>query len=69
MNIKQDIARCLELEQELSEMNRRIGEMVPDAPALYDPMQMAYIYSAQAAEGCKRTARYLKEAVRKALEG
>ena len=69
MTITQYIERYLELEQELSEMNRRIGEMVPENPSLYDPMQMAYVYSGQAVQGCKRTARYLKEAVRKALEG
>ena len=67
MTIREDLARLLELEQELIAINGRIGAMVPERPALYDPAQMAYQFTAQAARGCQRAADYLERAIKEAM--
>ena len=68
-DIAADIARLLELESELDEIAARIALLVPESPRLYEPVQMARIYTAQAASGCQRAARYLKQAAREAMGG
>ena len=54
-------------ERELAELNERIGQMVPERPVLYDPMQMAHVYSAQAVRGCEGAAYYLELAIKEAM--
>ena len=67
MTIRKDVDRLRELERELTRLNERIGQMVPERPALYDPMQVAHVYSAQAARGCQQAARYLELAIKEAM--
>ena len=67
MTIREDVDRLRELERELTRLNERISAMVPERPALYDSMQMAHVYSAQAARGCERTAYYLELAIKEAM--
>ena len=67
VTIREDVDRSRELERELAEINERIGQMVPERPALYDNAQMAHVYSAQAARGCQQAARYLELAIKEAM--
>ena len=61
--------RLLELESELDEIRNQINHLVPESPRLYEPTQMAGIYVAQAASGCRRAAHYLNQEMRQALGG
>ena len=67
MTIREDVERLRELERELTRLNERISAMVPERPALYDSMQMAHVYSAQAVRGCQQAAWYLDLAIKEAL--
>ena len=68
MTIRLDLARLLELEQELVEINGRIWRMVPDQAHRYDNMLMAYQFTAQAARGCERAAFYLQRSIEEAIQ-
>jgi len=67
--LNDDIARLAQMEKTLIAINERIGKMVPQSPSLYDNMQIAHVYSAQAVRGCQQTVRYLKAAVKEELGG
>jgi len=67
--MRADIARLRTLERELEQMRRKYSRMVPEQPALYDPMQIAVVSIAGAASECKRAADYLELAIRKEVGG